>query len=163
MMGTRVSASVGAWLSLVEHLVRDEGVAGSNPAAPTNTFPKTISPLQSSRRRRRGAIRPHQKVGRDFPGGADLLDHLQSKRAPARQDFGSARPGSDDFCKFRLTVAKFVDRVAQDIDRIEATAAGQWPAPLLVSFCQRCQNVECVTLRRAGSCPPEFFDFHKRC
>src|ERR1700757_2794413 len=28
-------ATIGAWLSLVEHLVRDEGVAGSNPAAPT--------------------------------------------------------------------------------------------------------------------------------
>src|ERR1700719_3941025 len=27
---------VGVWLSLVEHLVRDEGVAGSNPATPTN-------------------------------------------------------------------------------------------------------------------------------
>jgi hypothetical protein len=26
---------VGVWLSLVEHLVRDEGVAGSNPATPT--------------------------------------------------------------------------------------------------------------------------------
>ena len=30
-------ANVGVWLSLVEHLVRDEGVAGSNPATPTNT------------------------------------------------------------------------------------------------------------------------------
>ena len=29
--------NVGVWLSLVEHLVRDEGVAGSNPATPTNT------------------------------------------------------------------------------------------------------------------------------
>jgi hypothetical protein len=29
---------VGVWLSLVEHLVRDEGVAGSNPATPTNHF-----------------------------------------------------------------------------------------------------------------------------
>jgi hypothetical protein len=28
--------SVGAWLSLVEHLVRDQGVGGSNPLAPTN-------------------------------------------------------------------------------------------------------------------------------
>lgn len=27
------------WLSLVEHLVRDEGVAGSNPATPTNHLP----------------------------------------------------------------------------------------------------------------------------
>ena len=31
---------VGAWLSLVEHLVRDQGVGGSNPLAPTNFFNK---------------------------------------------------------------------------------------------------------------------------
>ena len=29
----------GAWLSLAEHLVRDQGVAGSNPAAPTRPVP----------------------------------------------------------------------------------------------------------------------------
>jgi hypothetical protein len=29
---------IGVWLSLVEHLVRDEGVAGSNPATPTNNI-----------------------------------------------------------------------------------------------------------------------------
>jgi hypothetical protein len=29
----------GVWLSLVEHLVRDEGVVGSNPITPTNIFP----------------------------------------------------------------------------------------------------------------------------
>ena len=34
---------VGAWLSLVEHLVRDQGVGGSNPLAPTNTFNKLQS------------------------------------------------------------------------------------------------------------------------
>ena len=31
---------VGAWLSLVEHLVRDQGVGGSNPLAPTILFNK---------------------------------------------------------------------------------------------------------------------------
>jgi hypothetical protein len=31
-----VSAYVGEWLSLVEHLVRDQGVGGSNPLSPTN-------------------------------------------------------------------------------------------------------------------------------
>ena len=29
-------AHVGEWLSLVEHLVRDQGVGGSNPLSPTN-------------------------------------------------------------------------------------------------------------------------------
>jgi hypothetical protein len=33
-----MKGSVGAWLSLVEHLVRDQGVGGSNPLAPTNDF-----------------------------------------------------------------------------------------------------------------------------
>ena len=28
-------AGVGEWLSLVEHLVRDQGVGGSNPLSPT--------------------------------------------------------------------------------------------------------------------------------
>ena len=31
-------AQVGEWLSLVEHLVRDQGVGGSNPLSPTNSF-----------------------------------------------------------------------------------------------------------------------------
>jgi hypothetical protein len=33
--GGRQSWSVGEWLSLVEHLVRDQGVGGSNPLSPT--------------------------------------------------------------------------------------------------------------------------------
>ena len=30
------SNNIGEWLSLVEHLVRDQGVGGSNPLSPTN-------------------------------------------------------------------------------------------------------------------------------
>ncbi len=37
-------ANVGVWLSLVEHLVRDEGVAGSNPATPTSLRSASFSP-----------------------------------------------------------------------------------------------------------------------
>ena len=33
---TKASRSIGEWLSLVEHLVRDQGVGGSNPLSPTN-------------------------------------------------------------------------------------------------------------------------------
>ena len=36
------SGPVGVWLSLVEHLVRDEGVAGSNPATPTSYTSKAL-------------------------------------------------------------------------------------------------------------------------
>lgn len=32
----KARSKVGVWLSLVEHRVRDAGVAGSNPATPTN-------------------------------------------------------------------------------------------------------------------------------
>src|ERR1019366_6805629 len=39
--------SVGEWLSLVEHLVRDQGVGGSNPLSPTNLF-KRLSRIQPS-------------------------------------------------------------------------------------------------------------------
>ncbi len=38
-----VRSTVGEWLSLVEHLVRDQGVGGSNPLSPTNLF-KHINP-----------------------------------------------------------------------------------------------------------------------
>jgi hypothetical protein len=34
----RARQDVGEWLSLVEHLVRDQGVGGSNPLSPTNSF-----------------------------------------------------------------------------------------------------------------------------
>jgi hypothetical protein len=34
--------SVGTWLSLVEHRVRDAGVAGSNPVVPTSPRPKAF-------------------------------------------------------------------------------------------------------------------------
>ena len=33
-----VLINVGEWLSLVEHLVRDQGVGGSNPLSPTKYF-----------------------------------------------------------------------------------------------------------------------------
>src|SRR5258708_36333084 len=40
-----IQSSVGEWLSLVEHLDRDQGVGGANPLAPTNLF--TINYLQA--------------------------------------------------------------------------------------------------------------------
>src|SRR5438067_5631398 len=39
----------GEWLSLVEHLVRDQGVAGSNAVSPTNTRPRFDSGFRIGR------------------------------------------------------------------------------------------------------------------
>ena len=33
----------GEWLSLVEHLVRDQGVGGSNPLSPTISYVESIA------------------------------------------------------------------------------------------------------------------------
>ena len=38
-----IQPSVGEWLSLVEHLVRDQGVGGSNPLSPTNSNRPIVS------------------------------------------------------------------------------------------------------------------------
>ena len=43
------SHPVGEWLSLVEHLVRDQGVGGSNPLSPTILFSRLFSNLRSFR------------------------------------------------------------------------------------------------------------------
>ena len=40
-------ARVGEWLSLVEHLVRDQGVGGSNPLSPTIYFQAEYTPSRS--------------------------------------------------------------------------------------------------------------------
>ena len=49
----------GAWLSLVERLVRDQEAGGSNPLAPTNPF----SNLQRVAR-----LRPHHTLLNTLPG-----------------------------------------------------------------------------------------------
>src|SRR2546427_2550364 len=47
--------TVGEWLSLVEHLVRDQGVGGSNPLSPTNL----ISIIRAGWRRNHGRFICH--------------------------------------------------------------------------------------------------------
>ena len=38
LAGALLQPKFGEWLSLVEHLVRDQGVGGSNPLSPTIYF-----------------------------------------------------------------------------------------------------------------------------
>ena len=69
--------TVGAWLSLVEHRVRDAGVGGSNPLAPTNFYHHIQITGFESRR-------APSRRGRDLPGGrAEARRPGQSERAGA--------------------------------------------------------------------------------
>src|SRR6266581_469406 len=61
---------IGEWLSLVEHLVRDQGVGGSNPLSPTNLFfnhLKQIAPVQ-----RRLFFRSLSRCAQNCAHSADL-------------------------------------------------------------------------------------------
>src|SRR6202008_3223957 len=59
----RTLQDVGEWLSLVEHLVRDQGVGGSNPLSPTIVFKDLtefrINHLVSPQVVDRGNLRKH--------------------------------------------------------------------------------------------------------
>jgi hypothetical protein len=64
------SAPVGAWLSLVEHSVRDRGVGGSNPLAPTTERPQAAAGRAVPRWRSRQAQvsqSPGPAVGSERP------------------------------------------------------------------------------------------------
>ena len=60
------NAQVGAWLSLVERLVRDQEVGGSNPLAPTN------SPIEIRVVRQQRAAQPTFCLPRQTPEQAIL-------------------------------------------------------------------------------------------
>jgi hypothetical protein len=58
----------GEWLSLVEHLVRDQGVGGSNPLSPTNSFSTTCR-IDANLRAHKDMVHPGKMgkpVGEDF-------------------------------------------------------------------------------------------------
>ena len=46
----RTTKAIGEWLSLVEHLVRDQGVGGSNPLSPTILKNQSLRPDSSLRK-----------------------------------------------------------------------------------------------------------------
>ena len=75
---SRPVAHVGEWLSLVEHLVRDQGVGGSNPLSPTN------STNYKDFQRFRGSLDPWEEiyVRRIFRAGTKNFSGM-SQRSPA--------------------------------------------------------------------------------
>src|SRR5580658_983641 len=88
---------VGEWLSLVEHLVRDQGVGGSNPLSPTilfcNLHPRQLPPSRSLCRNRLvclqnrgdGSLNPSQGPPQVHTNVGVVLRHLPgyvARRSP---------------------------------------------------------------------------------
>ncbi len=78
-MTARWVVSVGEWLSLVEHLVRDQGVGGSNPLSPTIYFQRDTR-IQNPQSRPSG-FAPGDWTARK---STDLVTHINALRTPLR-------------------------------------------------------------------------------
>src|SRR6202035_1909420 len=89
-------------------------------------------------------VRPDEKVGRNLPSFADFVDHFDRERAPARQNLGGARARTQELGKLGLAVPKLVNRILKHVDRIEALAGFDWPAPRLIALDKRDEHIELV-------------------
>src|ERR1700676_3027594 len=98
---------VGEWLSLVEHLVRDQGVGGSNPLSPTNLF-------------------KHLNCASGFPSTSQDIE-------PSRQLGSSQR--STTRCRIRQS--SWFERVGYGLrcSPMRTRASSNVPAFLAGSFC----------------------------
>src|ERR1700730_1494370 len=66
----------------------------------------------------RGGRRHHRGTA-NFPRLADLVDHLDGKRASTRKTLRGTRARAQKFRKLRLGMPELVDRIPEHIDRIE--------------------------------------------
>jgi hypothetical protein len=72
-------------------------------------------------------VRANQKLSRNFPRFADLVDHFNGERAPARENFRCARPRSQELAELGLGVPELLDRMTQYVDRVKTLGAVDRP------------------------------------
>src|SRR5215471_12085386 len=107
-------------------------------------------------------VRTDKEVGGNFPRLADLVDHLDRKRAPAGQNFRGTRARSEEFRQLSLSVTEFVDGVAEHVDRVEIPVDVDRPSLRLIDVDQREQHIELVALLSALRRAPTGFDLRER-
>ena len=108
-------------------------------------------------------VRPNEKIGRNFPRLAELVDHVDRERASASENLGCTQVGAENIGEFALRVPQLLDRVVEHIDRIEVPAAIDWPPPCLVTLDQGDEYIELVALLTALWSTPTGVDCSKRC
>jgi hypothetical protein len=100
---------IGVWLSLVEHYVRDVGVAGSNPATPT------ISP--ASRNGLEERMKSMTWFMAEDAGLRTLLEPRESSKKPW------CKQGVSNRASWRLTTDDAASECAQPIEKAQANTA----------------------------------------
>src|ERR1700686_643474 len=66
----------------------------------------------------RDPARPHQKIGRNLPRLADLVNHLDRQRTAPVQQLGCTRPRAEQLGEFGLRMSELFDGVVQQVDWI---------------------------------------------
>src|SRR5882724_3808367 len=105
----------------------------------------------------------NQKISRNLPRFADLVNHLDRERSPARKNLRRARARVQKFCQLGLGMAELVYGIPEHVDRIEGFVDLDRPSLGFVDFDEREQHIELVTLLRALSCAPTSLDRRERC
>src|SRR5262249_15188808 len=102
--------AVGVWLSLVEHLVRDEGVAGSNPATPTSTAAPGLRNRICPRLARLFRPRPVHRQARGRALRMSIYEWRSPRHASPAACSTTAKPSRDDaahtLCGLMLNVRR---------------------------------------------------------
>src|ERR1700693_2592889 len=102
-----------------------------------------------------------EKVSWNIPLLADLVNHFDRKRAPARQDLRRARARAQELGKLRLGVSQFLDRMVEDVNRVEVLVEIDGPSLFFVCLDERKEHVELVALFRSLGRAPASLDFRE--
>src|SRR5262249_9003015 len=108
-------------------------------------------------------VRLNEEVGWNFPCFADLVNHLDRERTPARENFGSARARAQELSQLGLGVAKLRERIVKHVNRIKTRADLDWPPFCLVYLDKRREHIELVAFLGALRRTPAGFDLSERC
>ena len=117
----RALQPVGVWRSLVAHRVRDAGVAGSNPATPTNTSHLKIRELETAGRNLGGASAPDiaPETSVDPPPGTQTAAPVASRSDGPKEN--ANYDGATCNCGSLPDKAVLIAAIAAD-DRLRASS-----------------------------------------
>jgi len=107
-------------------------------------------------------VRANQKVGRNFPCLADLVDHINPECTPAQENFRFARARAEEFGEFSLGVPEFLHRITEYVDWIKTLVGFDRPPFRFVKIDERDKHLEFVAFLAALRRTPIGLDLCER-